>query len=42
MKLGGLAANTGFAAAELEAMTIDQVLFWWGAVGAWQQASRDA
>ncbi|WP_284694399.1 hypothetical protein [Rhodoplanes serenus] len=41
MKLGGLAATTGFAAAELDAMTIDQVAFWWGVVGAWQEASKE-
>lgn len=40
MILGGIAANTGFTASDIEAFDLDRARFWWNALNAYQQKVR--
>ncbi|MFS8042250.1 MULTISPECIES: hypothetical protein [Xanthobacter] len=42
MILGGLAANTGFAAAEIDAMDDGEALGWWRALAAYNEAAQES
>jgi hypothetical protein len=36
--LGGLAANTGFSAAEIDTFDAETALYWWGALASYNEA----
>lgn len=38
MILGGLAAETGFSPSDIGAMTDEEALFWWRAIGDYRKA----
>lgn len=42
MILGGLAANTGFSAAEIDRFDAETALYWWGALASYNEAAKDA
>lgn len=41
MILGGLAANSGFAAGEIERMNAAEAQFWWNAIAGFYQRVKE-
>lgn len=41
MILGGIAANSGFSAREIESFDIERARFWWNALCAYHQRVKD-
>lgn len=41
MILGGIAANSGFSARDIDRMTADEARWWWNALSAYQQRARE-
>ncbi|QIB34745.1 hypothetical protein [Ancylobacter pratisalsi] len=41
MILGGLAANSGFSAKEIESFDVDQARWWWNALSAYHQRVKE-
>lgn len=41
MILGGIAANAGFSARDIDRMTASEAVWWWNALSAYQQRAKE-